>query len=228
MPNDMDEEVKNLSRAEIEFQKLEGRADFFTLAENICKDHLVEAVIIILGTWNFAVFRYHVQNFDIENTNRVLESIQRNLKTLEGESIKSIDLAKHKDPIIKAFDQLSAIKGIEYTGASKVLHLLNKELFVMWDGYIRGEKQKRYYDSINVKIKKYGKDGESYFKFLEAMQDKYQETEWRGTMTLARAIDAYNYVNITLEIQKIEKIEAEYKKAIKKEDRKKKKEKPGK
>ncbi|MPL58780.1 hypothetical protein SDC9_04322 [bioreactor metagenome] len=205
-----------LIRAVKVFQKVEGRSDFFALAENICKDHLIEAVIIILGTWNFAVFRYHLQKFDIKKTSKTLGNVQDILRPLKGKTIQSVDLEKHRAVIISAFNSLSAIKGIEFTGASKVLHLLNKDLFVMWDGYIRGEKSKRYYREIKTDISKYGKDGDSYLAFLKDMQIKYQEVQWQGEMTLARAIDAYNYVNVTIEIQKIEKRESEKKKAEKK------------
>jgi len=46
------------------------------------------------------------------------------------------------------YDSLSKIKVIEYTGAPKLMHLKNPDVFVMWDNYIRGEKSRKYYDNL--------------------------------------------------------------------------------
>ena len=64
---------------------------------------------------------------------------------LRQERLKKIRLARRRKRVRKKiFGTLSSIKGVEYTGASKIMHLKKRCVFVMWDGYIKGEKKKKY------------------------------------------------------------------------------------
>lgn len=78
-----------------------------------------------------------------------LNIANRFLKKLD---FRNADFNEIKEIVEKIFNSLSKVKGVEYTGASKIMHLFNKNLFVMWDGYIR----KRY---------GYEKDAKSYLDF---------------------------------------------------------------
>ena len=51
--------------------------------------------------------------------------------------LQTVEFDEIKDTIKKIYSALSKVKGVEYTGASKVMHLINRKLFVMWDSYIR-------------------------------------------------------------------------------------------
>ena len=62
----------------------------------------------------------------------------------------SIDLSVYGSHITSIFNALSAIKGVEFTGAPKLMHLKNPGLFVMWDDYIRGAKARRYYGQLEI------------------------------------------------------------------------------
>ena len=82
----------------------------------------------------------------------------------------------------------------------------------MWDGYIKGEKTKRYYNELKIvkngdwKIKRYLNNPENYFQFLKDMQEMFKEINFQSNeKTFAKAIDEFNYVNITLPIQNMEK-----------------------
>ena len=66
------------------------------------------------------------------------------------------------------------------------MHLLNRDLFLMWDRDMRDE---------------YGypiADEDDYLNFLKEMQEKIKDIEWDiPHKTLPKAIDEYNFVTIT-------------------------------
>jgi hypothetical protein len=205
-------DIQTFNKAIIEYDKREGRTNFFALAKNlIASGFEVEGLLLILTTWNFAVFRYAVKQFDIDNFRSTLEAVKQNFDKLVGQNIKTINLDSFKNDIQTIYDSLSKIKGIEYTGAPKLMHLRNPDVFVMWDAYIRGEKSLKYYNNLETfkkgvfSYKKYSKAFEGYFEFLKDMQAKFKHLNIEGQKPLAKAIDEFNYVNITLEIQNIEK-----------------------
>src|SRR5262245_48949625 len=99
---------------------------------------IAEAYLLILATWNFARFRYVMRSFDLLAFEDTLDRLAGVLRKLRPYGLMDIDLFKYRDTIVSAFDELASIRGIEYTGATKVLHLLNRRIFVMWDRTIAG------------------------------------------------------------------------------------------
>ena len=99
----------------------------------------------------------------------------------------------YKKEIIYLFDSLSKIKWIQFTGASKLMHLTILNVFVMWDGYIRKAWEFKRGNS------------EDYFNFLKKMQKEFKDIQKRNGRTFAKCIDEYNYVKFTLST--LEKIE---------------------
>jgi folate-dependent tRNA-U54 methylase TrmFO/GidA len=82
----------------------------------------------------------------------------------------------------------------------------------MWDDYIRGAKAKRYYEKLDIvksnewKYSKFTRDADGYINFLKEMQYRFSHLSLTShKKTLAKAIDEFNYVKITLPIQKMEK-----------------------
>lgn len=201
---------RDLQKASRKFEELEGRGSFYDIAVNLINNKFnIEAYFLILSTWNFASFRYSVKNFDIVKFKKIIKQLEIPLKKIEGKTFKKIKFENFKDEIINIFEKLSNIKGIKYTGASKLMHLMNREVFLMWDGYIRGEKAKRYYNNLDIvkngiwKTKRYKKDGESYFQFLKETQDLFKNIDYKkNKKSFTKVIDEYLYVNITLHIQK--------------------------
>jgi hypothetical protein len=199
------------NKAVREFYRLEKRADFFALASNLVKSGFeIEAYILLLATWNFARFRYAVKDFDLRTLKRTCDNLKKYYERLQHQSIESIDLNAHKKSIVKVFDTLAAIRGIEFTGASKLMHLKNPALFVMWDDFIRGEKPRKYYNDLDLTKSgqwphfRYAKSGEGYVRFLKDMQSRFgQLSSPSQSKTLAKAIDEFNYVCITVPIQKM-------------------------
>jgi len=196
-----------------EFDLRERRTDFFTLASNLIKNGFeVEAYVLVLATWNFARFRYAVKDFDIKSFRTTLDLLSTHFNALKNQTFESIDLPAYKSEITAIFNALSKIKGIEFTGAPKLMHLKNPKLFVMWDEYIRGTKPKKYYLKLQIiqtgelEYEKYSKDAEGYFHFLKDMQYRFAHIRSpSNAKTLAKAIDEFNYVRITLPIQEMEK-----------------------
>ena len=150
-----------------------------------------------------------------------LEEIWGNLQQLESEKLLEVNLCDEETRglIRCCFDRVAksnAKKRNEATGASKILHIINPELFVMWDGAIRGG----YGFS-----RKYG--GKQYVSFLRRMQmlanyaieqvkrecdvsreEAITELKCEGH-TLAKALDEYNFVKFTMNVDAV--WQAEYK-----------------
>lgn len=204
---------KEFSQAISKFEVLEKRGSFYDMAIKLMNNGFeIEAHCLILATWNFAAFRYAVKDFDIIVFKEKIAELNPYFDKMNSEDFKRINFEKYKEDIKKIFETLSHIKGIKYTGASKLMHLKNRRVFVMWDDYISGSKPKKYYNELEIvkrgcwKTKRYGKDAESYIQFLKDARELFQSVNFRDNKkTFTKAIDEYNYVNITLPIQKMEK-----------------------
>ena len=71
-----------------------------------------------------------------------------------------------KKRIIKIYKTLSSFKGVRYVGATKVMHFICPDVFIMWDRKI---------------IKKYKAktSPEGYIKFLNEMQEMYKRGDFK-------------------------------------------------
>ena len=205
----------------LKFEEEESRGSFYDVAVNLFnKGFKTEAYIVILATWNFANFRYAVKDFDLIAFESTLKSLEKNFMALDNIEFRTADFGAHFNDIGEIYNTLSEIKGIYYTGASKLMHLRNRKLFVMWDGYIRGSdlKRKSYYENLDIvkrgdwKIKRYGDKAKDYVEFLKDMHKRFRHITFNEkSRTFAKAIDEFNYVNITCPIQRMEKEERKVK-----------------
>ncbi len=182
---------KNLKK----FDKLEKRGTFYSMFLNmIDKGFETEAFLFILSTWNFATFRYAMKEFDLNKFQNTVKELKPYFNKFKGKSIETINFKEYEKEVKHIFDNLAKIKGIQFTGASKLMHLTVPNVFVMWDGYIR---------------KAYGfKDGTShdYFDFLKKMQVEFKHIKRRQGRTLTKSLDEYNYVKFTLPALRKKKI----------------------
>lgn len=196
-----------------QFKRLEKRGSFYDMAVKLIdKSFEIEAYSLILATWNFANFRYAVKEFDINNFEKKIEKISAYFDKLNMQKFRTINFDRYSKEIKEIYTVLSSIDGIKYTGASKLMHLKNREIFIMWDGYIKGNKSRKYYNNLEIvkngdwEVKKYGDGPESYLQFLQNMQNLFKNMPFDNKQkTFAKAIDEFNYVNITLPIQEMEK-----------------------
>jgi hypothetical protein len=203
---------EEFAKATEEFDDIEKRGSFYKMAIDLINNNFeMEAYFLILATWNFARFRYAVNDFDVNGFKEKINELNPYFNQLKDEDFRTINFDKYKEDIKKIFVTLSSIKGVEFTGASKIMHLKNRSVFIMWDGYIKGEKAKKYYDELKIvkngdwKFKRYWNDPEDYFQFLKDMQERFKNINFQNNeKTFAKAIDEFNYVNITLPIQEME------------------------
>jgi len=180
---------EELSEACRKFDDLERRGTFYNMAINLIdKGFEIEAFFLILATWNFATFRYTMKEFDINSFREIIQKRCNPIfNKIKDKRLETVNFDEIKSEIKELYNILSSIKGVKYTGASKLMHLKNPNLFIMWDCYI-----KKHYGFRKG-------TAEDYVNFLKKMQQIFTNIKWNhSNKTLAKAIDEYNYVKITL------------------------------
>jgi hypothetical protein len=176
------------------FDELENRGSYYPMFIKMIKMGLdTEAFLFILSTWNFAVFRYAMKDFNLNEFRLTIKSLKPEFDKLKEKKLESIELHKYRKEIEYIFRTLSKIKGIQFTGASKLMHLMAPKVFVMWDAWIR--------KAWGFKI---GNE-KNYFNFLEKMKIEFKGLKGKENRTLAKCIDEYNYVKFTLPALKKQK-----------------------
>jgi len=180
------------------FSKKETKDDFYPMfLDLIKKDCKIEAFLLMLSTWNFACFRYAWKSFDLSRFTKAIKDAETLLKKTQRKNLKTIDFDNYSKETKKAFTILANIKGVQKTGAPKLMHLLSPKVFVMWDAYIR---------------KHYGfkkGDADDYFAFLKLMQRRFPNVKSFSSRTGAKLIDEHNYITITLPALRKNKLKKE-------------------
>jgi len=143
-----------------------------------------------------------------------------NLEKIKGERLENLSLSDDelKKTIKRIFQEFSSKKSIGFTGASKILHLLNPYLFMMWDYNIR-----EAYHKLHTKNHELG-DPDCYLEFLKQSQEiirtilsKRSENDiWNDHLTfidkdfmaafsfkesMLKMLDECNYIRFTLNIK---------------------------
>lgn len=168
------------------FTKKELRWDFYPMFLDLMRKGLeIEAYLLMLSTWNFACFRYAVRSFNLDKFKLAFKKLEPHFKKFKKLDFQTIDFDKYQKDIKKIFLTLSEIKGVQKTGAPKLMHLKVQQVFVMWDTYIRN-----YYG-----FKK--GDADDYFDFLKLMQKDFHNVKARSDRTIAKLIDEHNFKTIT-------------------------------
>ena len=172
------------------------RSEFYNSALQLLNQgHEIEAYILILATWNFAHYcrilcpehghrdiGESLNEFKcaIREVNPIFERLKRNKKFKDAD-FEDPQLCKD---IKKIYEKLKEVVIVKQTGASKIMHLKNPYLFVMWDRKIR--EMYEIGDEANP---------EDYISFLKKIKRKFENITWENKgQTLAKAIDEYNYV----------------------------------
>jgi len=204
--------LQDLEAASATFRSVEKRACFYDMALGLLlAGHELEGCVLLLATWNSGRFKFIGANFDVVALRDALREVRADFAVLAEYSIQSIDITAHTACIARILEALAAIPGVEYTGATKLMSLENPKLFVMWDDYIRGGKPKKRYNALPCvvsgkwSLRTYPTTGLGYVSFLSDVQTQFRTMNYpAGSKTLAKAIDEFHYVNITLVIQLIE------------------------
>ncbi|MEM2777060.1 MAG: hypothetical protein QXU83_07340 [Candidatus Bathyarchaeia archaeon] len=124
----------------------------------------------LIITWNTARHQrlpYEIRKSLEDDIIKAYEESRRTLESFKNERLELLvledDLTKEK--IKTAFFNFSSKKSIGSTGASKILHIINPHVFMMWDTNIRNS-----YHKLHKKNHKTG-DEECYFEFLKQCQE---------------------------------------------------------
>jgi hypothetical protein len=152
---------------------------------------------------NRIVKRKDRKNVDWNRLTETLRKLEPEFALLREKRFLDLELFDDKavcDAIKKIYGDLDPILYLGSTTISKILHLLNPEIFVMWDGAIL----KRYRD----KNKKVNKLADGYVEFLKDSQREFftmcddagkttdvMEKELRSQhpRTIAKLIDEYHW-----------------------------------
>ncbi len=150
------------------------------------------------------------KDVDWAQLGHVLRNLEPHLETLRKKSFLHIrfDDKEISKNIKEAYEDLNNVKHVGATAVSKILHLMNPEIFVMWD--------EKICDMYNVKGSANG-----YLEFLEKNQRLlkgiFTEKECAklrskfGNKTLAKLIDEFNWYIANEEIREIcKKIKRSY------------------
>ena len=159
----------------------------------------VECLVSFVNSWSTRMKK------DIPAIRCALNEILPELNQLRHKSVLDVDLCDQRtsDLIYGSFKRLANFgSGNQVTAASKMLHIINPKLFVMWDraiisGY-GGYKCIKYTDFLrrmqrlaNYAINQVEKEcGVSREDAIESLRCDGH--------TLAKALDEYNYVKFTL------------------------------
>jgi hypothetical protein len=199
-----------------EYESEEGRADVYPMVKHWIETHegsdvdMIRAVATLLFVWNAGYyvragrgFPSAIQSLDKLFRNRLFREL---LPTMMGFRISTADLDSLRDKIVRLYDCVDAHEGLGVAGSSKVLHLLQSELFIMWD-----DKICTYYHKGHRKrgMRHQRGGGNCYYEFLSEMQTHAQEmlkaVEERAVLeqiekicgypkTLTKALDEANYL----------------------------------
>lgn len=188
---------------------MRGRV-YYSALNLINANFVSEAHLLLLSTWNFARFRYVIPSFNLPMYEVLLQDLTRQLQPLLNQDFATVNLVQHREMIVDSFNKVSKVKGIEFTGASKVLHLLSPRVFVMWDSAISGWHTPKK-DYANLKVIRSGfwkppqypfpRSGAGYHDFLVYCQSRFNGLVSPSMRkTLAKCIDEFNYGSITTKL----------------------------
>lgn len=178
------------------------------LAIEQVKDEIISK---FLNKWGCRLAKKN-HDFLAEKIIKVTGHIKEDLQSLSGAKLIDIDLASNKTAIKNCYQAMVGIgHGFSHTAASKLLHMISPELFVMWDGPMR-EGYRKHYDITA--------DAAGYFNFMKKMQEGLQKVsqsflvayegcpagflskklEINPPKTLVKHLDEYNWITITKEV----------------------------
>ncbi|MBA7529710.1 hypothetical protein ES705_21908 [subsurface metagenome] len=159
------------------FHEMEPRDIAYVLAREavIKKPWDISCVLagakLIIITWN--AVRYQRLSKIIKNAleKDIIDAYNKHkndLLILEKERLVNLDFSKFEGKIRNIFSSFSSKKSIGFTGASKVLHILLPNLFMMWDERIRA-----VYHRVHL-IKRHD-TSDCYIEFLKQTQQIVKE-----------------------------------------------------
>ena len=137
--------------------------DLQEVEKSLKTEGLGEAVVGFLNHWRMRLSRKtvpaEINNWYKSDTIKRLEELPSSLLELDFSDAQTIE------NITILFTTLDRLCRINDTGASKILHIIKPNIFVMWDNEIR----KHYLKDFRGKNSKSGPD--AYLYFMQKMQE---------------------------------------------------------
>jgi hypothetical protein len=131
--------------------------------------HVVAGAQVLLLIWNSLYIRFlplKIRQSLEKDLMNAYETVRNDIALIEGEKLQSIELrdSNKADKVCTIFRCFQEHRSVGVTGASKTLHLINPDLFAMWDSEIRKNFHKLHSD------KRHSVD-QCYLEFLKQMQE---------------------------------------------------------
>lgn len=141
----------------------------------------------------------------VKNIKEILRSLNNEFEKLQGYNLRDIPLENEdiESTIMKIYEKVDSVSWVGPTAASKIMHVINPHLFMMWDVAIRSKKKGYGYESGT---------SNQYIKFMKKMQsmairlktnweEKKIEIPIKKRRTLPKLMDEFNYMGITRNIK---------------------------
>lgn len=180
--------IKTIHKEELvkacrEYSSIEAREKYYYWAVDLYdNNYKLPAIILLLSVWNFAYFRYVVTSKKfLPALENAIDKSSSLFTVLKDENFQGVNFEKIGSVVKQIYNILSEVKGVRYVGATKIMHLINRQLFVMWDTSIRENYG-------------FGTSADDYLNFLKEMRRMFGGIEWQDKKPLTKAIDEFNYV----------------------------------
>ena len=98
--------------------------------ELINEGKILQGLILMLSTWNFNRFRRYMTQFKLDEFEEALKECDFSYFKDKTFEIIDFDSPAVKERVIDIYQRLSIFKGVEFTGASKVIHFISPNLFL--------------------------------------------------------------------------------------------------
>jgi hypothetical protein len=172
---------------------------------------LILAIKSLLVSWNWQLIQRDVDlrhQLDKDVREAVMASNDL-IQKFQTKRLETVDIGQIFDQVAETFRIFSSKHSIQNTGASKALHIINPDLFVMWDNRIRACYH-RLHDDYRVK---WSPVDECYAKFLttcsyiaRSLEPEQEElvkshpsyTAYGFRKTLPKMIDECNFARFFL------------------------------
>lgn len=208
----MDVATEEFIRGIKEFEKNEGRDSMYRVATYLLDQwwgdpsRMVDALSVLLLTWNNAFYRYGM--FSQDALGKFLSNYWREIKIFRSRDIHSLE-SNDYEAITTIFMELGKAlqrnnKGkvtISPVGVAKALHLLAPKFFPIWDQYIAAEYDCNYswkpadaYIRFCIEIQKIAEKMASQDQVKQLLSNDFGDS---GKKSLLKRIDEFNYAKFT-------------------------------
>lgn len=129
-------------------------------------------ILVFLRLWGV---RGKIENYEVaKELADVINNVIPKLEKLRDKSLLTIDFDDYEEDIKTIYTKINDVKKIGATATSKTLHLLNPNLFVMWDQNIRSEWNKclgkKNFKEFEENIGYITETATGYVRFMRLMQ----------------------------------------------------------